>query len=72
MLEPQADNPALLLEHHRRQAALNHLAGDSAAAYWHGRRAQKAFAALKEAEQEDEVQPTSGQGRTITEWEAPA
>lgn len=42
MLEPQAENPRLLLEHHKRRAQLAYEAGDNRAAYWHGRMAQKA------------------------------
>jgi len=41
MLEPQAEDPKVLLEHHRRQAALNFEAGDLKAARWHGVRAQR-------------------------------
>lgn len=52
MLEPQATNPKVLLEHHRRQAALNFEAGDRRAAYWHGRQAQAVVAKMAAAEAE--------------------
>lgn len=52
MLEPTADNPKVLLEHHRRQAQLNREAGDLRAAEWHGRMAQRAFRDVQRREHE--------------------
>jgi len=57
MLEPQAENPKVLLEHHRRQAALNREAGDKKAAEWHGIRAQRAYRALEAFEREPQGNP---------------
>lgn len=47
MLEPQAENPWVLRDFHRRQAALNIEAGDFEASSWHGVQAQKAAAQIR-------------------------
>lgn len=50
VLEPQCDDPAALWDHHKAQAELNRAAGDLPAAYWHGRKAQKARKAMLQQE----------------------
>lgn len=56
MLEPQAENPKILLDFHRRQAALNREAGDLEAAEWHGRQAQRALKQVQELDLKESVE----------------